>query len=214
MKYVATIIFYNPDESAIKRVETYCNNFQEVLVIDNSEESNLETALKLKKYRNCVYHKMNGNSGMSEALNYAFYFAIDKKYDFILTMDQDSIYNDKNIYNMKEYIENNYDENIGIYSPNYSKLYYNKKRKKFIEAKPVLRENEEKYVDFCMTSGSFINVKALSKILPLDDYFIAYVDNFLSQKLLEEKYKLLRLGNSYFAQQVGAIVNDNLYNRI
>lgn len=48
MKYVATIIFYNPDESAIKRVETYCNNFQEVLVIDNSEESNLETALKLK----------------------------------------------------------------------------------------------------------------------------------------------------------------------
>lgn len=214
MKYGVVVIFYNPDEDAIKRISTYSDNFDEVLVVDNSEKENVDISFKVKQYANCLYHKMNGNEGMAKALNYAFYRAIDRGYDFILTMDQDSIYTEENIKKMKVYIEGNIDETVGIYSPNYSKLYYDEKKKSFVAAKPVIDKNEIKIVDFCMTSGSFVNVKALEKILPLEDYFIAYVDNYLCGRLIENNYKLLRVGSSYFAQQVGGVVKNTAFNRL
>lgn len=214
MKYGVVVIFYNPDEEAIKRISTYSDNFDEVLVVDNSEEEKVNMQYKLKKYEKCLYHKMNGNEGMAKALNYAFYRAIDREYDFILTMDQDSIYSEENIKKMKIYIEENIDQTVGIYSPNYSKLYYDEKKKKFVAAKNVIDKNEIKIVDFCMTSGSFVNVKALKKVLPLEDYFIAYVDNYLCGRLIENNYKLLRVGSSYFAQQVGGTVKNNAFNRL
>lgn len=214
MKYGVVIIFYNPDEEAIERIRVYSENFDEVLVVDNSENKKDEISKKLNKYENCIYHKMNGNEGMAKALNYAFFRAIDRNYDFILSMDQDSIYTEENIRKMKSYIEKNVDEKIGIYSPNYSKLYYDEKKEEFIAEKPIIGENEIRNVDFCMTSGSFVNVKSLKEILPLDDYFIAYVDNFLCAKLKENNYKLLMVGSSYFAQQVGGVIKNNLINRV
>lgn len=212
MKYGVVVIFYNPDGEAIKRIKIYSKNFHEVLIVDNSEKTNIKN--EINQYKNCIYHKMNGNEGMAKALNYAFNIALDRNYDFILTMDQDSIYTEENIKKMKKYIEENKDEAVGIYSPSYSKLYYDEKKKEFVPAKPVIGESEVKSVDFCMTSGSFVNVKALKIVLPLDDYFIAYVDNFLCAKLIESNYKLLMVGSSYFAQQVGGVIKNSVINRL
>lgn len=214
MKYGVVVIFYNPDEDAIKRISTYSENFNEVLVVDNSEKENMEISVKVNQYTNCIYHKMNGNEGMAKALNYAFYIAIEREYDFILTMDQDSIYTKENIKIMKDYIQDNNDEAIGIYSSNYSKMYFDENKNDFVTAKSVIDKDEVKVVDFCMTSGSFVNVKALTKILPLDDYFIGYVDNYLCARLIENDYKLLRVGSSYFAQQIGGVIKNTAFNRL
>ncbi len=212
--YAVVVIFYNPDENAIDRISTYSDNFDDILIIDNSEIYSNKTVERLVQYNNCTYHKMNGNEGMAKALNYAFYRAIDKNFDFILSMDQDSIYSIENINNMKKYIEFNFDEAIGIFSPSYSKLYFDENSQEFIAAKSSIKRNEIKKVSFCMTSGSFVNVKALTKILPLEDYFISYVDNLLSTKLKENGYELIRVGTSYFSQQVGGIVKNTIFNRL
>ncbi|KNZ42524.1 glycosyltransferase [Acetobacterium bakii] len=214
MKYAAAIVFYNPDEDAIKRISRYSNNFDEILVIDNSEKEKINIANELMHYENCLYHKMNGNEGMAKALNYAFYRAIEREYEIILTMDQDSLYTDENIKTMKDFINGNFDENVGIYSPNYSKLYFDEKLNAFIVGKPVIKKSDIKRVDFCMTSGSFVNVKALKKVLPIDDYFIGYVDNYLCARLTEMDFKLLRVGSSCFNQQVGGKVKNTIFNRI
>ena len=214
MKYGIVIIFYNPDEEAIRRIKLYSDNFYEVLIVDNSENKNIDIEQKMNKYKNCLYHKMNGNEGMAKALNYAFYRAIEKKYDFIVTMDQDSVYTQDNIRMMKCYIEKNYDERVGIYSPNYSKMYFDKKKNDFVVAKPVIDKKKIKNVYFCMTSGSFVNVRAVSKVLPLEDYFISYVDNYLCVKLIENNYKLLMIGESYFSQQIGGKVENTIFNRL
>jgi rhamnosyltransferase len=214
MKYGAMVIFYNPDDDAIKRISTYSDNFDEVLVVDNSEEDKANIAKELKLYKNCLYHKMNGNEGIAKALNYGFYSVLDSDYDFLLTMDQDSIYTEENIKRMKSYIESNIDIKVGIYSPNYSKMYFDRNKNDFVTAKSTMKMNEIKNVNFCMTSGSFVNVKALKKVLPLDDYFIGYVDHDLCYRLIENGYKLLRVGCSHFAQQIGGAVKNNPFNQI
>lgn len=214
MKFVAVIIFYNPNQDAVDRIKVYSQEFNEVLIIDNSDVTNADVESVLLQHSNCLYKKMNGNEGMAKALNYSFSWAIKNNFDFILTMDQDSIYNIENIKNMKNYIEENFEDSVGIYSSNYSKLYYDKKKKDFIALKPVIKDTEIKSVEFCMTSGSYVNVNALKKIGPLPDYFIAYVDNYLSAQLIQAGYKLLRVGCSYFAQQVGGVVQANLLSKL
>lgn len=213
MKFAVVVIFYNPDKDALRRIELYARMFNEVWVIDNSEIESKNISIELKQYPNCIYHKMNGNQGIARALNIGFDYGVKKGYDFVLTMDQDSVYDSKNMDRMIKYIESHFDPSVGIYSPNYAKLYFDVKKNTYIADTPVQKETEVKSVDFCMTSGSFVNVSSIQNIVPLEDYFIAYVDDYLCTCLLENKYKLLRVGESIFSQQVGGDVKNTFFNR-
>lgn len=211
MNYAAIVILYNPDEDAIERIGIYARNFSEVFVVDNSEVIDHDIKERLTRYSNCTYRAMNGNEGIAKAL-YWGYSQINN-YDFVLTMDQDSFYDDANIVAMKKIIENYNDESVAIFSANYSKKYFDKKNNQYTISKLSIHKDSIKEVNFCMTSGSFVKVEFLKEVLPLTDLFIGYVDNLLCYKLLNNKKKLLRVGCSSFLQQVGNDVKNSLYNR-
>ena len=213
MNYGVAIIYYNPEIEVLKQLEVYCKVFEEVLIVDNSDKEVFDIKKVIKQYDKVQYINMNGNQGMSKALTQAYIWANEKKLDFLLTMDQDSIYRESQITNMIQYINKNYEEDVAIYVANFAKMYWDKKEDKFVLGNYLVGENEVKEVDMCLTSTSFINVKAMEQIMPLEDYFISYVDNFISTDFIQKGYRLVRVGTSKFEQQVGESVNNTWYNR-
>lgn len=211
MNFGVFVLLYNPNLNDIEpRLKEYAYIFKEVIIVDNSKISCLEFINKILPNARYIY--MQGNAGISKALNYTFKLSHSLNLDYLLTMDQDSIYPSEQIYNMINLIEKQKYKNVGIYSANYKKMYFDENSKSFIYSKSALQENETRDVKFCMTSGSFVNVEAVQSALPLEDYFVSYVDVDLSAWFLENGYVLKQVGNSIFEQQVGNTVKANKYN--
>lgn len=206
MKFAVAVILYNPENSVMEQITIYQSLFNYVYLIDNSENVNDELLKYIHGNERFKYVSMNGNKGMSEALNEAFTMADRDNIDFLLTMDQDSKYSEVNICNMIKYIRENDDPSVAIYVANFAKIYWDKNYNQMIIGRYLLDKDEVKEVDMCLTSSSYTRVSAIIPLLPLKNYFIGYIDNFLSTELKENGYKLIRVGCSQFEQQVGSPV--------
>lgn len=211
MKYCVAIIMYNPTNANIKNINNYIELFDNIFILDNSTDRKYSEKIIKQLNGKCTYISMMGNKGMSEALNKAFSKAYELKYDFILTMDQDSCYDEENMKNMMTIIESSRDDRIAIFAANFRKTYYNGKEKKYGKFRVAGKEIKEEKM--CITSGSWVKVTAVKKILPLRNYFIGFVDNDISTSLIENGYKLVTVGSSRFDQQVGKNVSNTYINR-
>lgn len=210
LNFAVAVILYNPDSKIKKQIDIYKKQFDRIYLFDNSDspEYNRYLADSTK-----VYHYYEGiNKGVSYALNKIFEWAIEENIDYILTMDQDSRYDEFNILKMKKYIAERKSENIAIYCTNYGKLYVKEGRE--VESPLHISKKEIKNVNFCMTSGSFVNVKALKRIGALEDWFIGLVDYDLCASFVEKGYSIQMYGDSWFYQRVGKGTKDSRLNRI
>ena len=101
--------------------------------------------------RNIVYIKNKSNLGIATALNQAANLAIKEGYDFLLTMDQDSLPDENMISKMIESIQELNLNDIGIISPVHVNKY------------DTLKVEKEKisYKFDAMTSGNLLNLKLL-----------------------------------------------------
>lgn len=206
---VEIILFY-PDEVAFRNVENYKKKFDKVLVYDNTPKKDINYTLK--KTDGLTYLSSGQNLGMSVALEEGILWAEKQNIDYLLTMDQDSDYDEKNIQIAKETIEKSSDSKVAIFGSNYRKIMYGK------DGCPVYLESRykkghDREVSFCMTSGSFMNVSLVKQFLPLENLFIGFVDNALCYKLRVKGYELRLISNSIFSQRVGAEVRNNWFNR-
>ena len=212
MNYGVEITLYNPDLEAIERIEKYKKVFRYILVVDNSDNDN-EFHYKLSNDNDIEYVGWNENKGISKALEMAFLWAKNRGLDYLLTMDQDSDYSVSNIKKMIDYIDDVNRQDVGIFVANFAKLYWDEKKSEWVAGKYVIPIDEIREVKFCLTSSSFVNVKAIEQILPLPDFFVSYVDNSISTELIKRGYTLLRVGKSCFLQQVGGVVQNTWYNQ-
>lgn len=210
-KFCVAVILYNPENSVLDTIKTYCEVFKKVFILDNSNIINKEFINEFKNYQQIEYQNMQGNKGISHTLNIAFHKAVVAEYDFILTMDQDSIFPKESIESMIDYIRKNNKDEVGIYAANYCRMYFNPKTQEPAysgERYPVDKVQE---VLCAITSGSFVKITALKKIIPLDEnYFIANVDIDLSAQMNLNGYRTVLVGNVIFHQQVGGLVTKSV----
>lgn len=208
MKIAIAVITYNPDNCVVERINKYSKLDYSVLVFDNSEEKiDPKIALLSNKY----WH--NGtNIGMSGALKQIFQYT-EGKYDYVLTMDQDTEFNNSDINALIEVAKHDNEKNqIGIYCPNNRKIYRGKNGT-FLYGKKHISETGNMYVRFSMTSASLVNCDAIRDI-KFEDLFIGYVDNDLSYELLKKGYKIKMIGSICMNQHVGKTLIGNWYNKI
>ncbi len=205
MKYAVAVVLYNPSISVEEHISVYLSVsfFYKVYIVDNSDDENINLSNVILSNNRVQYISMNGNKGMSIALTAAYNIAMEDGMDFLLTMDQDSQYTKSNIEKMIRYIESNNDPSIAIYVANFAKIYWDHNYKKKIIGEYVVGDNEIKNVSMCLTSSSFVRLTAVKELLPLENFFIGYVDNMISAELIERGYILVRVGESKFEQQVG-----------
>ena len=192
MKVAAGIVLFNPD---IPRFEECLSRILEqidlVILFDNVGNQ--------KKYENMndkiVYMTENQNKGIAYALNKIMYEAKSRGYDWVVTMDQDTILPSNYIAEISHY-ENI--PNVAIFSPQVID-----KRRLYMS---VEKEDNLKDIDYCITSASFTNLKIWEELGGFDEWlFIDYVDNDYCKRAKLKNYKILQIPNIVIDQEFGNI---------
>jgi rhamnosyltransferase len=201
-----TIILYNPNlHDVINNIKSYVNDIDLLLAIDNSE--NIDPGIKGKlteAFSNLIYLANSQNYGIASALNQAAQIAIDMKYSWLLTMDQDSFFEKgmaKKYISTAETIQSN---KVAMFTCNI--LLKNGKRSSSLT-------NIEK-VDLAQTSGSLLNLSIFREIGSFkEDYFIDKVDYEYCFRLIEKGYTVLGINFIHLVHQLGNMTQRKLFTR-
>ena len=116
-KIAAVTVLYNPTKKIIQNISGYIDKVDKVYVIDNSNDSNKKLLIDNKKIE---YLPNYTNLGISNSLNKACNLAIDEGYEFLLTMDQDSLFEKNEFQKMIDYINKSDLKKVAIVSPNHN----------------------------------------------------------------------------------------------
>ena len=203
MRLVAGVtVLYNCDVDIILNIQSYINQVELLYIITNSDSEPIEeirNSLQSTKIRVLNNHK---NIGIASALNQAIEFAISDGFNFLLMMDQDSRVSDNLVAVMMN--EFNNDELIGILAP-------------FVvhEKNPKMPANSSKeLIHVAMTSGSMIKLSLIKKTGKLlDDFFIDYVDQEISLRMISNGFKIYQLNNVFVFHKLGNIVEKKMFGK-
>jgi rhamnosyltransferase len=163
MKLAGAIIIYNPDDDLVVNILTYIDGIEKLYIFNNSPIDNISLPESIKS--KMLYVHSGENKGIAERLNEAIQMAKLDKYEYLLTMDQDSSFNPKELFNYKLKIEKYpIKDEVAMYG-----IAHNVKE--LNTAKPNNNNDNNKLI----TSGSIINLGALNKELEFDEKL--FIDN-------------------------------------
>lgn len=195
IKILASIITFNPEIARLNQnIKAIRKQVEGIVIVDNNSE-NIHEIQKIIK-EECAYAIYNGsNKGIAFALNQALTFAKENAFDWVLTLDQDSVSADNLIAEYRRYI--NYD-NIGIIC--------SKVCDRNFQRKGELQKLDAKieYVELCITSGSLTNTIAWENIGGFDSsMFIDSVDFDFCLTLKEKGWLILKSNETFIHHEVG-----------
>lgn len=189
----AGIVLFNPDD--INRfkccLERLIEQFETIYIFNNGEHSDFS------KYSSVVYICEEENKGIAYALNCIMENAKKDGYQWVLTMDQDSLIPRGMKVDFSKTISLH--PEVGIVCPQVID-----KRRSYLH---VEHSDTEEYVDFCITSASCTSIEAWEKCGKFDEWmFIDLVDNDFCKRLVFSGYKILKLNNWILDQEFGKII--------
>ena len=196
MNIAGVVILYHPDiEQLSDNIQTYLNGLKQLYVYDNSESKTpgLEEAL-LKLHPSIQYHYFNANEGIAKRLNQAIAQATSNQYDYLLTMDQDSSFNDGDFDKYKLSIQSSGDSNVAQFGVNCQPDF-------------TLPKDEPEEALTLITSGSVLNLSLTKHIGPFnEDLFIDFVDAEFSYRVIQNGYTNLMFSNIVLNHALGTLV--------
>jgi len=192
----AGIILYNPNiERLTENVNAILSQVSEVVFVDNASNNLEEIRLHFTDRR---FHWIinDTNIGISGALNQLINFASDNSYQWILTLDQDSVCESHLVSELEKYIHT--DEKLAMVSP------------RIVDRTDLHLANHESYdaetedVTLCITSGCLTNVMAVIEVGLFDErLFIDSVDHEMCLRLRRARYRIIRVNNAKLLQEFG-----------
>ena len=189
-KIVAGVVLFNPDKRTEECLSKLNEQVTKVYIFDNStKKTNIELPAE------SVYLSEGENKGIAYALNRIMERARADGYEWVLTMDQDSILPDGMVDDFSKHLDTT---EIGIICPQVVD-----KRRAYME---VQQDESTEYIDMCITSASCTSIKVWEKIGRFDEWlFIDLVDNEFCKRLVESGYKILQLKKWILDQEFGKI---------
>ncbi len=165
MKLAGVIVLYNPNKSVWDNINSYLSEIDVLYAIDNSDVPYFELVELLNNTLKIKYINNGKNLGIASALNIGAKLALEKNYEWLLTMDQDSSFTDDTFFKVFDELENK--ESLALFSPTH------------IQSEIKFQSVIEKLsVIIVMTSGNIINLKAFSIISGFNEkLFIDEVDH-------------------------------------
>ena len=204
-------VLYNPTKEILKNINSYLNELDRLYLVDNSEkESNYLKEQLIKFSSKIEYIKMNGNEGIAKALNVAKNKAIDEKFDWLLTMDQDSKFENDDFNKMLQLVKKFFNKNIAIFSP-FHKM-----------PNSIFVDDEITEKEIVMTSGNLLNLKIAKEIGDFEEkFFIDEVDHDYCYRIKKRNYKIIVLNKIILNHNLGnmksykifAVTNHNYIRR-
>lgn len=193
-KILVGIILYNPE---INRLQENINSIKpqtdKIVFIDNGS-SNIDIVNKILP-DNSILLRNEKNVGIATALNQILQYALNNDYDWVLTLDQDSVVSNNIIKVYKECIFISND--IGMISC--------KIKDRNANLSINIKEKEiDGYISQCITSASMLRVQAWKEIGGFDDnMFIDSVDFDICINLRKHGWKIFRTFKTEILHEVG-----------
>ncbi len=190
MKTLAVIITYNPDYLVLDfNLSKLILQVDEILIINNGP--NLDKSLinySIKLIEN------NENVGVATSLNSGLDYAYKHQFDYLLSMDQDSILTDNYVSTISTYFTTY--NNVGIVGPNIIE--------KNINLSKANNVKETQTVSHVITSGSLNLVKALVEAKGYEDkLFIDMVDLDICYKVSDLGYNIIKTSDLVLEHLIG-----------
>ena len=190
---VVIIVTYNPDMQQLEEtIHSIAKQVSHVIIIDNGN-----TVFLFENIDNLIIINLGKNYGIAYAQNRGIELAKQKKADFILLSDQDTVYPEDFI----SKIINIYDrysgkESIGAIVPRvYDKNKMNEIKIAITKFKYIFPEkNKIYYISHAIASGTLIPIKNLDVIGNMrEELFIDWVDFEWCYRVLKCGYKILSI---------------------
>ncbi len=190
MKIAAAVVLYNPTDQYIDGIKTYQSAVDRLYIVDNSEKYNRKLIDIFSAFSNVTYLDNHGNRGIAFALNRACKYARHDHFQWLLTMDQDSVIDSEAIEQMEQFICDNCEKmKLGMVSANYFKFDNRVRKENAGVSYPALH----------ITSGSMMNLDIWKNLKGFEDkLFVEQVDFDYSLKCINAGYKLAKLHDVYF----------------
>jgi rhamnosyltransferase len=199
----AIIVSYNCDEKILLGIENIKNQVNHVLIIDNgSKKKSIEILKKVVSTNVEIIYNID-NMGIAYALNQGIKYAKNNDFEWVVTLDQDSIATKKmikdmlNVYNSLNCIKKN--EVVSIVPRHIEEKTYDEKQiiSTDIEYEEILSD---------ITSGNLLKVSIFDKVGYFDEkLFIDCVDNEFCLRLCKSEYKIIRVNSSILLHNLGDI---------
>ena len=193
----AGIVTYNPDRILfLQCLSSIRSQVDEVFIFDNGSENANFLVNNVGQAKNTLIIYNNYNAGISVALNKLCELAEQSGYEWIVTMDQDSICAEDMVDQLSRYIDCT---SYGVIAPRVEF----KSGDKLIH-KTQNRSHEVEKVRACITSGSLTQIAAWRKIGGFDEWmFIDRVDNEFCTHLWVDGYSVVRVNSAVLYQRAG-----------
>lgn len=191
----AGIVLYNPVIDRLRlNIEAVSTQVETVYLFDNGSFNKTEIESLITPYPNVTLISSNKNLGIATALNRILLEAESFGHQWLLTLDQDSVIAENTIPEFQKYIT---EDNTAIICPKVVDI----RRKN--EKPPVTTDNTTQ-VQFCITSGSYVNIAICRKIGGFDDWlFIGLVDNDFCKRVVLSGYRIVRVNSVVMDHELG-----------
>ena len=209
MRICSGIITYNPTLTDVDTcLEALCNQVERVIIVDNASKNVKSLQEVVSKYANVTLVKNSQNIGFAKALTQVFEWAKSQGFNWVLTLNDDSVVPSNMISEYKKILENQ--ESLVNQK--------NAKNSKIAIVCSLLKNrldgtilHSKCHEDECITSGSLTSVEAWDKIGGFDEWLeIDGVDFDFSRRLVRAGWKIVECQNVIMEHQIGKARSINL----
>ena len=191
-RLAAVVVLYHPDSSVPDNIRSYLSSVDLLYIFDNSPSESRSVVEEFKGFQNVQYVTNGKNVGLADALNTVARMALDDRFEYLLTMDQDSKVDPGMVEKLAAAGET--EISAGIISPLH------------IVEDDILPDisGDTEYVLTAMTSGNLLKLDVFKKVGGFDGrLFIDYIDHEYCLRLYMNGYKVLRVNSAELLHKVG-----------
>lgn len=192
LNILAVVVSYNGHHKTVRTVEALIGRVERVLVIDNASDRSSIALLKSLEGRESVSLQfLDRNTGIGFALNLAVGVAREQGFDWLLTMDQDSLADGSMIDEFEAALTRN--PGWACLTPT---LVLGGGRRN-------LSESDEP-VSYAITSGNLIRMDVFDKAGAYDEgMFIDQIDFDFSLRVRRAGFGIFRVANAILTHELG-----------
>lgn len=203
LKICAGIVTYNPDIVRLQEnFKQICNQVDLVLICDNGSK-NINKIRQIITINKAIIIELKENKGIATALNKLCKCAYKKGYDWIITLDQDSVCPNMLVQTLRQYCS----DKAAVIGP---RIIYRGNEK--YSAENI--ESVEK-VEWIITSGSLTNLHVWDIIGGFDDLlFIDKVDTDYCIRANQAGYEIIRDNQVILNHELGDLKCRKLFGRV
>lgn len=192
MKICAGIVLYEPEkERLLQNVEAIKSQVDKVFLLDNGSKNTSEIKSLIADGEKISFILNDNNEGIAKALNQLCASSYEEGFDYIVTLDQDSVADENMVEEMRHYIA----DDVGIIAPRVVDDYEKEK----IEDLPLTEEIERPVTSGCLTS-----LKIWKELGGFDEkMFIDCVDFDFDTRILKAQKRIIRVNRAILHHRLG-----------